>query len=177
MAAKLVNWRLLSQELGSGVLPREKDFCTSNHSLRRHSGSPRPPPATKEEKTERYTVPKERDFKKRKRDLARIANAKQPPSSTCRTRSKQRTGPAVIPETGRQLPRPRAASAAPGAPKRGARQCGARSPELRPAIAAPPAAGRGAPAAAPPRPARAAPVPPEAPCGPGRAGGPALPRL
>lgn len=175
MAAKLENWRLLSQELGSSVLPREKDFGASNHSLRRHSGSPRPPPATREkEKTERYTVPKARNFKKRKRDLARIANATQPPSSTCRTRSRQRTGPAVIPETGRQLPRPRAASAAPGAPGRGARQCGARSPELRPATLLLPLLG----AELRPRLRLALPGRLRShPCRRGRAGGPALPRL
>lgn len=53
MAAKLENWRLLSQELGSSVLPREKDFGASNHSLRRHSGSPRPPPRYQRKRKDR----------------------------------------------------------------------------------------------------------------------------
>lgn len=64
---------------------------------------------------------------------------------------------------------PRDRRAAPAAPRclRGPRSPWARSEAVRsaepgapPRNAAPPAAGRGAPAAAPPRPARAAPVPP-----------------
>lgn len=52
-AAKLVNWSLLSQELGSGVLPHEKDFCTSKHSLRCHNCPSRPTPLPEKKKRER----------------------------------------------------------------------------------------------------------------------------
>lgn len=51
-AAKLVNWSLFSQELGSSVLPHEKDFCTSKHSRHCHDRPSRPTPLPGKEKSE-----------------------------------------------------------------------------------------------------------------------------